>query len=428
MCKPCTHTVCNTIDKGKRLMYNLPMTQLLLKLFVKNHKDVANPDVREKVGKMAGLVCIVLNLLLAAAKIAVGAVFSVVSVLADGMNNLTDCGSNVVSLVSIKLANKPADSDHPYGHRRMEYVAGMIVSFIVLMLAFELASQSVSKIVAQFRGQAEALEFSLWTVASLCASLLVKLWMFFFNGKLGKRYSSQLLAATATDSISDVFATAAVLVALLVSNFANVNLDGAMGLAVSVFIAIAGIKIFKETVNQLLGEAPSEQLVQSIVQRIKQFDGVRGLHDLNVHNYGPDKYYASVHVEVDAAVDVMESHDLTDRIERDFAQNTNITLVTHLDPVVVGDQQLEGYKKEVLEIVKQMDQHFDVHDFRMVKGPTHTNVIFDVAIHFDTPLTPKQIADQIKEKMLQLHPDVYAVPTVERQLANAPKQKAKGKK
>ncbi len=411
------------------MLYNLPMTNLLLKLFVKNNKDVTNANVRENVSKMSGLVCIVLNVLLAAAKIVVGAVFSVLSVLADGLNNLTDCGSNIVSLVSIKLANKPADSDHPFGHRRMEYIASMVVAFIVLFLAFELASESVTKIIALVRGEAEELNFGLWTILALCLSVLVKFWMFVFNSKLAKRYSSQLLKATATDSISDVLGTSAVLVALVISYFTGFNLDGIMGVAVSVIIAIAGFKILKSTANELLGEAPNAEMIQSIVQRIKSFDGVKGIHDLNVHNYGPNKYYASVHVEVDSAVDVMESHDLMDRIERDFAENTDITLVTHLDPIVVGDPVLDGYKEEIISIVKAMDDHFDIHDFRMVKGPTHVNLIFDVAVHFNTNLSAKQIADHIQQEVNKLHQNVYVVPTVEKQIAeDQPEKKTKKKK
>ncbi len=404
------------------------MTNLLLKLFVKNNKNTTDAIVRENVGKMSGIVCIVLNVLLACSKIAVGAMFSVLSVLADGLNNLTDCGSNVVSLISIKLAGKPADSDHPFGHRRMEYIAGMIVSLIVLVLALELASESIEKIVAWAKGEAQLADFGLWTILALSISILVKFWMYVFNCKLGKRYSSQLLKATATDSISDVCSTSAVLLALVVSHFTGVNLDGVMGVVVSVVIAIAGIKIFKTTANELLGEAPSAEMIKEIASRIKSFEGVLGIHDLNVHNYGPNKFYASVHVEVDSTVDVLESHDLMDRIERDFAQNTDITLVTHLDPIVVGDPVLDNYKQEVLTIVKSLDEHFEIHDFRMVKGTTHTNLIFDVAVHFDSSLSPKQIADFIQAEMTKLHPDVYVVPTVEQQLKDDTPKKSLGKK
>lgn len=410
------------------MLYNAVMTELLLKIFVKNNKDTQNPTVREKVGKMSGIVGIVLNVLLAAAKIVVGAVFSVLSVLADGLNNLTDCGSNVVSLISIKLAGKPADAEHPYGHRRMEYIASMIVSFIVLVLAFELATESITKVVAFCKGESEKLDFSIWTVVALGVSILVKLWMFFFNRKLGKRYNSELLKATSTDSISDVCATAAVLLAVVISHFTGVNLDGFMGVAVSVVIAIAGIKILKGTINELLGEAPDDKLIKQIEQRIKSYDGVCGIHDLNVHNYGPNKFYASVHIEVDAAVDVMTSHELMDKIERDFKENTDIILVTHLDPIVLGDPELNAYKSEVEEIVKGLDEHFSIHDFRMVKGPTLTNLIFDVAVHFDTKLTSAEIVDYIQKEIDKTHTEVYVVPTVEQQIKSDGKNDRKGKK
>ena len=404
------------VDITALLRYNLPMTNLLLKLFVKNSSDVTSSEVRQRVGNLSGIVGIVLNLLLAAAKVVTGAIFGVLSVLADGVNNFTDCGSNVVSLISIKLANKPADSRHPYGHKRMEYIASMIVALIVLVLAVELATESISKVVQLAEGQAEQLVFSYWTAGALALSVVVKLWMFLFNRTLAKRYNYELLKATATDSVSDVCATGAVLAAVIISHFAGINLDGVMGLAVSAVIAVAGVRILKDTVNQLLGEAPSEELISQITQRIKNFDGVLGIHDLNVHNYGPDLYYASVHVEVDSAVDVMQSHDLLDRIERDFAENTNIVLVTHLDPIVLGDPELDKYKKEVTDIVKGMDEHFDIHDFRMVKGPTHVNLIFDVAVHFDTKLTAKQITEKIRTEIRKTHPDVFVVPTVEKQL------------
>lgn len=401
------------------------MTNLLLRLFVKNRKETQNPVVRERVGKMSGIVGIVLNVLLASAKIVVGFLFGVLSVLADGLNNLTDCGSNVVSLVGIKMAQKPADSEHPFGHRRMEYIASMIVAFIVLLLAVELGIESVTKIIAFVKGQSTVTEFNLWLIIALSVSMAVKLWMFVFNFRLSKRYRFPLLKATAVDSISDVGATGAVLIALIISHYSGVNLDGFMGLAVAIFVAYAGIKILKGTVNQLIGEAPDKHFTDTIEQRIKSFDGVLGIHDLNVHNYGPNKYYASVHLEVDAKVDVMDSHDLADRIERDFAENTDVTLVTHLDPIVVGNEQTDKYKAEIDKIVKSLDEHFSLHDFRVVLGPTHTNLIFDVAVHFDTRLTNREIIDYIQTEVNNAHENVYVVPTVERQIPDDSPQKPK---
>lgn len=393
------------------------MTNLILKLFVKNHTDTKNAKVREQVGKVASVVGIVVNLVLSLCKIAVGTLFGLISVMADGFNNLTDCGSNIVSLISFKLASRPADKEHPYGHARIEYVASMIVGFIVMLLAFELGMESVNKIVDLVNGNSTQVTFEVITVVVLGISILGKLWFYFFNSKLAKTYNAELLKATASDSLSDVFATTAVLVSVVISPVTGFNTDGIMGIVVAVLIAIAGVGILRDTLNHLLGASPTEELIKSIEERIRCFDGVLGIHDLHVHNYGPNKFYASVHVEVDSAVDVMESHDLIDEIERDFANNTDIMLVIHLDPIVIGDPELDTYRQEILAIVQQLDKAFDIHDFRMVKGPTHTNLIFDVAVSYDTKLTSTQIVEHIQQQISLEHPNVYVVPTVERKLS-----------
>lgn len=392
------------------------MTNLILKLFVKNHTDTKNAKVREQVGKVASVVGIVVNLVLSLCKIAVGTLFGLISVMADGFNNLTDCGSNIVSLISFKLASRPADKEHPYGHARIEYVASMIVGFIVMLLAFELGMESVNKIVDLVNGNSTQVTFEVITVVVLGISILGKLWFYFFNSKLAKTYNAELLKATASDSLSDVFATTAVLVSVVISPLTGFNTDGIMGIVVAVLIAIAGVGILRDTLNHLLGASPTEELIKSIEERIRCFDGVLGIHDLHVHNYGPNKFYASVHVEVDSAVDVMESHDMIDEIERDFANNTDIMLVIHLDPIVIGDPELDTYRQEILAIVQQLDKAFDIHDFRMVKGPTHTNLIFDVAVSYDTKLTSTQIVEHIQQQISLEHPNVYVVPTVERKL------------
>lgn len=393
------------------------MTNLILKLFVKNHTDTKNAKVREQVGKVASIVGIVVNLVLSLCKIAVGTLFGLISVMADGFNNLTDCGSNIVSLISFKLASRPADKEHPYGHARIEYVASMIVGFIVMLLAFELGMESVNKIVDLVNGNSTQVTFEVITVVVLGISILGKLWFYFFNSKLAKTYNAELLKATASDSLSDVFATTAVLVSVVISPLTGFNTDGIMGIVVAVLIAIAGVGILRDTLNHLLGASPTEELIKSIEERIRCFDGVLGIHDLHVHNYGPNKFYASVHVEVDSAVDVMESHDMIDEIERDFANNTDIMLVIHLDPIVIGDPELDTYRQEILAIVQQLDKEFDIHDFRMVKGPTHTNLIFDVAVSYDTKLTSTQIVEHIQQQISLEHPNVYVVPTVERKLS-----------
>ena len=390
------------------------MTNLFLKLFVKNHKDTSSPTVREAVGKLASVVSIVCNVILSAAKILVGVLFGVVSVLADGLNNLTDCGSNIIALISFKLSNKPADKEHPYGHQRLEYVSSMVVGIIVLLLSFEVATESVNKIIAPTET-----DLSLWTLVALGASIAIKLFMFVFNNKLGKTYNSELLKATATDSLSDTVATAVVLVSVIVADVTGfVYLDGIMGIGVAVMIALAGIRILKETLSLLLGQSPNKELILQIVSRIKKYPGIYGIHDLNVHNYGPNKYYASVHCEVDSAVPILDSHDLIDRIEREFLEQTDIILVIHLDPIVIGDPELDTYRDQIAQIVVQLDEHFTIHDFRMVKGPTHTNLIFDVATHFDTKLTDSEIISYIQREISALHTDtqVYVVPTVEKQI------------
>ncbi len=387
------------------------MTNLLVRLFVKNSNNTSDPAVRENYGKMASIVCIVLNMVLSAGKITLGLLSGAISVTADGFNNLTDCGSNVVSLISFKVAGKPADKEHPFGHQRIEYISAMIVAFIVLMLAVELASESFNKIF-----NPEPSEMSYLMLGVLAFSVLVKVWMFFFNRKLGKTVDSEVLKATATDSLTDAISTTAVTVAVIISHFVNFNLDGYMGLAVAVVIAWAGIDILKDTMSKLLGQAPDKTLIEGIRSRIMAYEGVLGIHDLAVHNYGPHKYYASVHVEVDAKVPTMESHDLMDRIERDFAENTDIVLIIHSDPVVTDDPEINLLKQKVTEMVTSIDERFRIHDFRAVKGVTHTNLIFDVAIPFDTKLSAEEIKTRISQLVSAYDPTLFVVATVEKQL------------
>lgn len=387
------------------------MANLLVRLFVKNSNNTSDPAVRENYGKMASIVCIVLNMVLSAGKIILGLLSGAISVTADGFNNLTDCGSNVVSLISFKVAGKPADKEHPFGHQRIEYISAMIVAFIVLMLAVELASESFNKIF-----NPEPSEMSYLMLGVLAFSVLVKVWMFFFNRKLGKTVDSEVLKATATDSLTDAISTTAVTVAVIISHFVNFNLDGYMGLAVAVVIAWAGIDILKNTMSKLLGQAPDKTLIEGIRSRIMAYEGVLGIHDLAVHNYGPHKYYASVHVEVDAKVPTMESHDLMDRIERDFAENTDIVLIIHSDPVVTDDPEINLLKQKVTEMVTSIDERFRIHDFRAVKGVTHTNLIFDVAIPFDTKLSAEEIKTRISQLVSAYDPTLFVVATVEKQL------------
>lgn len=379
-------------------------------LFVKKGEAPDSPAARGRAGKYLGGLGIALNTLLAAAKIAVGALSGMISVLADGLNNLTDCGSNVVSVIGFRMSEKPADKEHPFGHQRAESVAAMIIAFIVLVVAAELAIQSGQKIFSP----AES-DFSVWLVAVLAASVLVKLGMFFVNRYYAKAVRSEALKATAADSISDAVATAAVLAATLISRYTGAELDGWMGIAVALFIAWTGISILKETISRLLGKAPDEEVVRAIEARVRSFAGVRGLHDLTVHSYGQNKLYATVHVEVDSHTPIMEAHDLADRIEKNFAENTGIQLTVHIDPLVYDDPNINRWREEVCAIVAEMGEGLKVHDFRAVGGKTHTNLVFDVAVPFDCKLTDGQIAQRIRDRVSLLDENLDAVAKIERQ-------------
>ena len=365
---------------------------------------------RERAGKRAGIACIVLNTLLAGAKIAAGALTGAVSVLADGMNNLTDCGSNVVSVVGFKMSGKPADKEHPFGHRRAESVAALLIAAIILAVAAELAVQSVQKIVSH-----EAGDYSLLALIVLGVSVPVKLGMFLFNRALAKRIDSDALRATAADSLSDAAATAVVLAALLVSRFTHLDLDGWAGAAVSVFIAFTGLSVLREAVSRLLGRAPDERTVNEIRTRVCAFDGVHGVHDLTVHNYGQGELYATVHVEVDARMALTDAHDLADRIEKDLAKHSGIALTVHIDPLVLGDPRVDTLREMTERAAADIDPNYRVHDFRVVGGQTHANLVFEVAIPYDSKLSPAEVRNRLAERIAQFGENLGAVVTVERQ-------------
>ena len=387
------------------------MGKLLVKLFVKNSSDTSDPAVRRAYGTLAGTVGIVLNILLAVGKICAGVLSGALSVTADGLNNLTDCGSNAVSVIGFKVAGKPADKEHPYGHQRMEYIAAMIVAFIVFVVAIELGVESVQKLIEPTDGS-----WSITAVIVLSVSVAVKLWMFFFNRSLAKKISSEALKATATDSVSDAGATAAVLVALIISHYTDVDLDGVMGLIVAVLIAFAGIGIFRSTLSQLLGKAPDKAVLEDIKQRIRSHNGVLGIHDLNVHSYGK-KLYATAHVEVDARMGLSEGHDLADGIERDFAAHTDVIMVVHVDPIQVVDPVVERYRDMTAGIVRAIDPSFSIHDFRVVGGAVRVNLIFDVAMPFEAKMSEAEVERRIKDAFSAIDGKLYPMPTVERQIS-----------
>lgn len=383
---------------------------MLSKIFLHKKDDPADPAVRARCGRNAGIFGIVLNTLLAAGKIIVGSISGAISVTADGLNNLTDCGSNVVSVIGFKMSEKPADKEHPFGHRRAESVASLLIAVIILVVAAELIMQSAEKIFSP-----SDTDISLLVLVVLAVSVAVKLFMFFMNRSLGKAISSETLKATAADSISDVVATTAVLISAIITRFTNLELDGYLGVVVALFIAVTGIGILKDTVSNLLGKAPDPDTVRDIEKRVLSFENVRGLHDLTVHDYGQNKLYATVHVEVDAQMSITSAHDLADRIEKDFAEHTAIALTVHIDPLVYDDPELNRLREETHRIVENIDPTLKMHDFRLVGGDTHKNLVFDVAVPFDCKLSDTEILKRIKEGVSLLDGHYDAVATVERQ-------------
>ena len=370
-----------------------------------------NNHSRENIGKISSIIGVLANIILAAGKIVVGLVFGFISVLADGLNNLSDCGSSVISFISFKMSSKPADKEHPYGHERIEYISSMIVAFIILILAFELAKESLQKIISP-----QILAFSLVVVAVLVVSVLVKGGMFVYFNLMSKKINSDILKATALDSLTDCISTTAVLISIIIGKLFGINIDGYAGILVSLFIAWSGFKILKETISKLIGQAPDKELIDSIKQRILKRGEVLGIHDLNVYCYGPNKYFASVHIELDASVDTLSAHELIDDIEREFAQQTNIALTGHHDPIVVDDEEVNFMREAVSKIVKNLDSSFSMHDFRMVKGILKTNLIFEIAIPFETKISHEEITKYIEAEIAKIDEKYNPVIMVEKQM------------
>lgn len=349
------------------------ITNFFLRFLLKNSHDIQESQVRSAVGKLSGIVGIVCNLLLSGSKFVVGILSGSVSITADALNNLSDAVSSIVTLIGFKLAEKPADVDHPYGHARYEYLSGLAVAVMIIIIGFELAKSSVGKIL-----NPTAVEFSFVTVCVLLGSILVKLWLFFFNGKMGKMIHSTTLIATAADSRNDVITTSAVLMATVVEHFTTWQIDGLMGLAVSLFILYSGVDLAKETISPLLGEGANPELQVLITEYITSCPKVLGCHDLMVHDYGPGQRFASIHVEMDKDENPLVCHDLIDNMERECLKIYGVHLVIHYDPVVTNNPELERLYHLVTAILKVKDERMSIHDFRMVPGGEHTNLIFDI--------------------------------------------------
>ena len=385
------------------------MTDLILRIFVRNHKNTEDPAVRDKCGRVAGAVGIVTNFLLFLMKIIVGTVFHSVSVTADAVNNLTDSGSSVVTLIGFKMASKPADEKHPFGHARIEYLSGVIVSFIVIFLGLQLGMSSIEKIITPE-------ENALTPVALivLVISILAKLWQCLFYRKVGRMIKSESVEATSKDSRNDVIATSVVLLGAVITMLTGVNLDGYMGVAVALFIVFSGVQLTISTADPLLGQAPEGELVQTITEKMLSYPGIIGMHDLAVHNYGVGRCFASAHCEVDAKNDILVSHDLIDNIERDFSRDLGIHMVIHLDPVIVGDARTDALHCKVQSLVTALYPTVTIHDFRVIWGVTHSNIVFDAAVPFAVKDSDAVITQKLEAEIQKLDPDYRTVVTIDR--------------
>lgn len=373
------------------------MTNFLIKHFIPNASDVKSPAVRQRYGVVSGVVGILCNALLCTAKIAAGLLTGAVSIVADGINNLSDGGSCVVSLLGFKMAGKPADDKHPFGHGRIEYVAGLIVSFIIVLMGVELAKTSLDKIF-----HPEEISFSWITPAVLGISILVKLWMCFFNRKMGDKIDSAVLRATAMDSLSDVAATSAVLAGFVIGYWARVNLDGYLGVLVALFILYTGVSTAKGTLDLLLGEAPDPEFVKQIQQEVLSYPEIIGVHDLIVHNYGSGHSVVSLHAEVPCDVDILKIHDTIDNAERNLKKKFDCEVVIHMDPIITDDKETNEIHQKLSSIVRLLDSRVTIHDFRMVKGPTHTNLIFDIVVPHQFRLTDDQVVESLRQAVKAL--------------------------
>lgn len=367
------------------------MTGLLIKLFIRNREDIHDPEVRRRYGQLSGGVGIFLNFLLFSGKFFAGRLTGSIAVTADAFNNLSDAGSSVLTLVGFRLAGQKADEAHPFGHGRMEYLTGLIVSLLILLVGFEIGKSSVEKLFYP-----EEISFSALSVVILGFSIAVKLWLCLFNRRLGKKIGSSAMAATATDSLSDVVATSAVLLSTLADHFAGIRIDAWAGILVAIFILRAGWGAAKDTLDPLLGQSPSPELVREIEETVLDHPELLGMHDLVIHDYGPGRSMMSFHVEVPVDGDIMAIHDVVDSVERELKEKFQIAASVHMDPIVTNDELTNNTRIRVATLVQGIDPNMTIHDFRMTAGPLHTNLIFDLVVPFGCPLSDEQVEQHVK--------------------------------
>ena len=385
------------------------MTELLCKLFVRDRNRTADPAVRRRYGTLVSIVGIIVNLILCAGKLLAGVLSGAVSITADAVNNLSDAASQIISLVSFRLSAKPADRDHPFGHARIEYVASMAVSFLVILIGFELLKSSVAKIFSP-----QETVFSTVSAVILGLSILAKLWLFLFNRKIGRKIDSGVIRATALDSLSDAGSTLAVLVSAFILKWTGLDIDAYVGIVVAILILVAGIKILGEAKNLILGEAPDEEVVRSIRAIVEQYPEALGIHDLMVHNYGAGAVIASLHIEVDGSRDIFETHDTVDNIEKRLCSELGIRCTIHIDPIVTDNDEINATHQVVRQAIAGLDPAWTIHDFRFVKGDTHTNLIFDIVIPFECKLKDEDIRLRVDGAVKAIDPSYFTVITIDR--------------
>jgi cation diffusion facilitator family transporter len=386
------------------MVWEIEMRKFLIRTFIKDYENVKDPKVREKYGKLAGAVGIFTNLILCVSKITIGLVVNSIAVIADGINNLADTSSSVITLVGFKLASKPEDLEHPYGHARFEYLTGLAISMIIIVLGIKLLTTSFQKVLAP-----EPLQFSLVTVMILIFAIGIKIWQALFNIRTGEDIQSSALKATGMDSRNDVIATSAVLVSIIAGKLTGFQLDGYMGCIVALFIVYSGIQLIRETSSPLLGKAPDQELVREIETRICAEENVLGIHDLVVHDYSPGRIFASVHVEVDAYGDLIQSHDMIDNIERTISEDLKIHLVVHMDPLETRDPLTIDLNKKISNILSNLDGVVGFHDLRVVAGYTHSNIVFDIVISPECKQTECSIKNHVEEQLQLVDKTYYVV-------------------
>jgi len=390
------------------------MTELLSKIFVKNHRDTQNTAVRKSYGTLASFVGIAVNIILALTKLVLGILTASAAIVADALNNLSDAGSSIITLVSFKLSAKPADRDHPFGHARIEYIASMIISFLILLVGFETLTSSFSVLFGI--SAAKSPDFSTVSLIILSLSIMLKLWLALFYRTVGKRINSGVIKASSVDSLADCISTLAVLVSAIIIKITNLPIiDTVVSIGVAVMIVIAGVRILNETKNSLLGEAPVQEQINEIDKIIAEFPEVIGVHDLIIHNYGPNHYIASLHAEVDGAKDIYMLHDMIDNLEKRIHTDLNIMCTIHMDPIVTDDETVNELKEFLQYVIREdFANAFSFHDFRVVVGATHTNLIFDILLPFEYKDAPDVVIHKVSEAVSERKENCYCVITIDR--------------